>query len=216
MIDKNIVGAAAKYDEAIASIRERRFVLWEGTALAMAGENALALGMRSSSQHFFAEACRAYASYRAPTLVAAIVRQHQCAEAAIQRSPQVAPPSSSPSPMPTARSHQRHAEQLRAYLPFNTQLDAYTVLQVTRTLAQEIVLEKLLEEVMRVLIENAGADCACLLLERDNDKSATLEVIAKSRATIGGSTSEDVSKLPLDTADRNSGIKKRRSSRFFD
>src|SRR4051794_2459840 len=50
--------------------------LWEGTALALAGNNAAALGMRTAAQHFYSDACKVYATYGTATLVAVIVRQH--------------------------------------------------------------------------------------------------------------------------------------------
>jgi predicted ATPase/transcriptional regulator with GAF, ATPase, and Fis domain len=46
-------------------------------------------------------------------------------------------------------------------------LDYSTVMKAAQTIAGEIELEKLLVKLMRITIENAGAERACLLLERD-------------------------------------------------
>jgi hypothetical protein len=113
-------------------------------------------------------------------------------------------PSSSSSSSPRT-STSALENKLRQYLPLTAQLDAYAVLQVTRTLSQEIVLDKLLVEVMRILIENAGADCAYLLLEKTTDNTEAekaLEVVACLSQGVGITLP---SGSGMETVERNSG-----------
>lgn len=82
-------------------------------------------------------------------------------------------------------------------MPITAQLDAHTVLQLTRAISQEIVLEKLLDEVTRVLVENTGADLACLI---SADKLPDIEVRVQRQAS-------DSNRPPIthDTIDANTG-----------
>ncbi|MBL0387799.1 AAA family ATPase [Tumebacillus sp. ITR2] len=49
------------------------------------------------------------------------------------------------------------------------QIDLQTVLKASRAISGEIVLSNLLENMMQILAENAGAQKACLLIERDGE-----------------------------------------------
>jgi PAS domain S-box-containing protein len=48
------------------------------------------------------------------------------------------------------------------------QIDALAVVKASQAVSSEIVLERLLETLMRIVIENAGAQRGCLLLERES------------------------------------------------
>ena len=80
------------------------------------------------------------------------------------------------------------------------------MLQITRALSQEILLEKLLSEVMRILLENSGADRACLLLEKNNgDPEKALEIVAKRYAGQDSATSSPDRAFEQSDLDRNAG-----------
>ncbi|MDM8565648.1 AAA family ATPase [Candidatus Halobeggiatoa sp. HSG11] len=55
-------------------------------------------------------------------------------------------------------------------LQTSTQLDLDSVTKASQTLAGEIVLSTLLEKIMRIVIENAGAERGLLILEKDNSE----------------------------------------------
>jgi hypothetical protein len=179
VVEKNAAGAAALFDEAIVALRDTGFPLWEGKVLLLAGNNAASLSMRSAAEHLYTDACRVWAGCGAATLVAAAVRKMTSASSeltAVHR----------PSVPPTA------------------QLDAYTILQVTRALSQEIVLDKLMDEVITILLDNSGADKVMLLMEKLVEK--TLEVVAQRHVGDQPGTSSPLPPTPpLETADRNTG-----------
>lgn len=128
--------------------------------------------MRLTAQHFYADACRTFATYGATTLVAALVRTHGpvCEPRPPPHAPSEqcpflrAPTGTAETLSPARRTSSRAssgattpvpcASADRSYLPLTAQLDAYTVLQVTRALSQEIVLDKLLGRVVQILLEN--------------------------------------------------------------
>jgi len=75
--------------------------------------------------------------------------------------------------------------------PGGSRLDAATALKAARAIAREIEIERLLKALVRIAVENAGAERGLLLLERDG----RLAVVAE------GSTGEDAVRLldaPLD------------------
>jgi PAS domain S-box-containing protein len=55
-------------------------------------------------------------------------------------------------------------------------VDAVSLVRASQAISGEIVFENLLETLMRILLENAGADKGCLLLAHDNDVSIDTEV----------------------------------------
>jgi predicted ATPase/signal transduction histidine kinase/tRNA A-37 threonylcarbamoyl transferase component Bud32 len=48
-------------------------------------------------------------------------------------------------------------------------LDVNSIVKASQTLAEEIVLENLLAKMMKIIVENAGAEKGCLILEKDNN-----------------------------------------------
>lgn len=77
------------------------------------------------------------------------------------------------------------------------QLDAYAVLQLSSTIASHVDFNKLTDEVMRILLENTGADYACMCCGHDLPK--VQPCAQRWRATeAGGSGCDGVA------ADRNS------------
>jgi predicted ATPase/signal transduction histidine kinase/CheY-like chemotaxis protein/tRNA A-37 threonylcarbamoyl transferase component Bud32 len=75
----------------------------------------------------------------------------------------------------------------------STLLDLSSVIKASQTISEEIVLSKLLEKMMQIVIENAGADTGFLLLPQQ-DKW----FIQASETSVLQSISIEDSKLPLD------------------
>ncbi|MFT3766703.1 MAG: AAA family ATPase [Minicystis sp.] len=65
-------------------------------------------------------------------------------------------------------------------------LDLATVLKASQALSEEIVLELLLRKLIRMLIQNAGAEWGALLGERDGDLVVEVEGTAESATLVSG------------------------------
>jgi GAF domain-containing protein len=74
-------------------------------------------------------------------------------------------------------------------------LDLETVLKASQAISGEVVLGRLLETMIRILIENAGAERGLLLLERGTGTDSRLEIAAESTAESPDVTV--LSSLPL-------------------
>jgi diguanylate cyclase (GGDEF)-like protein len=66
------------------------------------------------------------------------------------------------------------------------ELDLATVMKASQAIATEIVLENLLQTLMRILLENAGAQSGCLLLHRSSElgEIGAFEIAARSSTDI--------------------------------
>ncbi|MFT4624134.1 MAG: putative ATPase/signal transduction histidine kinase/class 3 adenylate cyclase [Myxococcota bacterium] len=87
----------------------------------------------------------------------------------------------------------------RAAKPVHRALDIETLTRAAEAITREIVLERLLQRLMRIMIENAGANRGLLLIERDG----LLEVRAEARADV---ESVDLEIRGLDDVDLPDGI----------
>ncbi|MCD6010500.1 MAG: putative ATPase [Flavipsychrobacter sp.] len=62
----------------------------------------------------------------------------------------------------------------------NVDIDMSTIVKAYTALSGEIILSKLLEKLMQILIENAGAQQGCLILEKSGERVIEAEIIAGS------------------------------------
>jgi signal transduction histidine kinase len=76
------------------------------------------------------------------------------------------------------------------------QLDLATVLRVSQTVSGEIVLEKLIEALMRAAIEHAGAERGLLILPRGNEQRIEAEATISGNAVVVRRGARAVSALP--------------------
>ena len=212
------------YDEAVAEAERARSMYWHGLALSLAGGCAAAMGhtsvctsaqnththtphtqhcahiVRSSHRRVAArlllrEAATIFTQWGAATLVALISRNHSltvthAVSTSISTGGVGGSSSSSSGPSAT----------LSPFVNLNAQLDADTVLQVARALSQEIVLEKLLSEVMRIITENTSADFVCLAMAKEGRDD--LEIVSSKYAGTLRSARQTTT---LATADRITG-----------
>lgn len=187
VLDRDPVAAARLYDEATTEASDRHWPYWQGMARRFAATNAIMnLGMSASAQALIESACAALASYGATTSIAAIARHY-----------------SFPSPLPLATERRPSTTPLTA---LHAQLDAATVLQLSGLLSKQIVLEKLLDQVMGVITANTSAEFACLALEnvREGGDVPLLEVVAYRFAKGSGELAD--TPVALATLERNTGI----------
>ncbi|XCN74616.1 MAG: AAA family ATPase [Candidatus Electrothrix aestuarii] len=142
------------YEQAILLAEKNRYRIEEALAYELAGEYYAERNMRKIARTFLQEAHSAYSKWGATAKVLHLEAQHPEVLDSSRRAPQdINPtmatiiPSSFPSPM---------------------QLDLTSVIKASQTLSKEIVLSKLLANMMRIVIENAGAQKGLLLLPKQD------------------------------------------------
>ncbi|CAK8723183.1 hypothetical protein KKHLCK_12495 [Candidatus Electrothrix laxa] len=132
------------YEQAITLAEKNKYRTDEALAYELAAEYYSERGMKKIAQTFFKEAGSAYAQWGATAKVLHLEKNHPelCDNEFSKKSnPTITPP---------------------------VQLDLTSVIKASQTLSKEIVLSKLLANMMRIVIENAGAQKGLLLLPRKN------------------------------------------------
>jgi PAS domain S-box-containing protein len=154
-LDGHLLDAEAGYEDAIAWARAQRLVHHEGIALELAASFYRGRGRALIADTYLAEARAAYARWGAQHKVDEIDRAH----------PHV---------------HERGARAARSSAALGAQqLDALSVVKASQAISGQVVLERLLETLMRVVLESAGAQRACLVLERESGPSLLAEASAE-------------------------------------
>lgn len=134
------------YDQAIAAARDNGFVQDEGLACELAGRFYQAAGQPAVGLVYLRDAHYAYQRWGAVPLVARIEAQF----------PELRPAALTA----TGRSLLNSAQTIT--------LDLATVMKAAQAITGEIVLDRLLAQLLRIVIENAGAERGVLLLERED------------------------------------------------
>ncbi len=148
------------YEKAIAGARENEYLQEEALAYELAAEFYLGRGMDKFAQTYMREAHYRYQQWGALAKVADLE----------ERYPQWLAQKSTPS-MPTMLTNTSTATILastRTRTTASQWLDLESVMKAAQTLSGEIVLSQLLSKMMRIVIENAGAERGFLILPYDN------------------------------------------------
>jgi PAS domain S-box-containing protein len=180
------------YDQAIASARENTFVQNEALSNELAGKFWLSKGKEEFAKLYITKAHYCYQLWGAKRKVEDLEDQyphllHEILIVAKSRSPGIKPTKTT-----TGRGS-------------GAELDLATVIKASQTISGEILLDKLLTKLMKILIENAGAQRGLLILESKgkllieaegsitNDKLTVLQSIPVDRVA-------NLSKSPLPLA----------------
>jgi PAS domain S-box-containing protein len=151
--------AGTFYDQAIELAKMYEYTNEEALAYELAGQFYLARGRTRLAAFYLRDAHYAYQRWGA----AAKVRNLEQRFGAILTDSLQRPSQRRPSPAATSTRDTAQA------------LDIQTMLRAAHTLSSEIVLPRLLEKMMRLVIENAGAEKGFLLLPRDEHWSIVAE-----------------------------------------
>ena len=152
-IEGRNVDAERLYEESIRSARENGFVQNEGLALELAGQYYLGCGLDTAGTVLLRDARNRYERWGAHGKVAQLDRRHPFLHQA--------PPVSG------------------AMIGVQTgQLDVETVVKASQALSSEMVLPRLIEKLVRIAVENAGAERGLLILLRDGEPQIEAEVVA--------------------------------------
>ncbi|WP_437733540.1 AAA family ATPase [Sorangium sp. So ce1335] len=134
------------YDAAIGLARRGRYLHDEALANELCARHWLSLGKTTVARAYLAEAHRLYGSWGAT----------QCTRRLEQAFPDLVPrgrPSRAPAP--------------GAGVSAGVEFDFASVLKASQAISGEIVLDRLIDALMRILIENAGARRGLLVLDRE-------------------------------------------------
>jgi diguanylate cyclase (GGDEF)-like protein/PAS domain S-box-containing protein len=137
------------YDLAIAGAREHQYIQEEALANELAAKFYLDWGKETIARAYMVEARYCYQSWGAIAKVAQMDAKY----------PQLLPVSGH-----EGLSNSRTTSKNTTVGSSGAELDLSTVMKASQAIASEIVLEKLLQVLMRILLENAGAQTGYLLL----------------------------------------------------
>jgi histidine kinase len=163
--------AAELYDASIANAQKGRFLNHEALALELAAKFYLSTGRKRLAQVYMTDACYAYARWGADAKVEQL-REKYAELIATGVGAGIAAP-----------SVEIFTESSSAVTGEMKSLDLATVMKASQAVSEEIVLSKLLEKLMRIVLQHAGAQRGYLILARGQ------ELLIEASATIDG---EDV------------------------
>lgn len=153
------------YEQAIQGAKDNEYLQEEALAYELAAKHYLARGREKFAQTYMKEANYCYERWGAMAKVKDLETRY----------PQLCPKSSNvvSTPVRTTTGTISSAS--------HTALDLATVMKAVQAISSEIELERLLSSLMQILIENAGAQTGCLLLE--NLGEWTIEAACKLNET---------------------------------
>jgi len=144
------------YEQAIVNAKENKYLQEEALAYELAGKFYLQRGMEKIFQTYIKEAYYRYQQWGATAKVIDLETKYPQLITAQQYS------------NPLEATVYSSVTQISNRLQTSTILDLNSVTKASQTLAGEIVLSKLLEKIMRIMIENAGAEKGLLILQQGN------------------------------------------------
>ncbi|MFB2836525.1 AAA family ATPase [Aerosakkonemataceae cyanobacterium BLCC-F167] len=173
------------YDQAIESARENEFIQNEALANELAAKFWLKQGKEEFAQLYMRKAHQGYQLWGAKRKVEALEETY----------PQWFSFSSSninPTTITTASG--RIAKRLVETL------DLETVMKASQAISSEIVVEKLIETLMQIAIENAGAQKGLLILNKNGNW------VIEAEGTVDSHNVRILQSIPIDAVDNNSQI----------
>ncbi len=162
-------GALAAYVESLAYARATANLQQEALAAELAARWWLARGDRTAATPYLRDAHRAYGTWGATAKVAQLEDRHAWLWPPADRSTRMRPAATLPGPPPADAAS----------------VDMQTVVKVARTLAVAIELDDLLRDLMRLALENAGAERGVLLLTHDGALRVEAVATADGAVAVG-------------------------------
>ncbi|MBF0337432.1 MAG: response regulator, partial [Nitrospirae bacterium] len=154
----NISEAEDAYDNAIEEAQLNEYLSDEAMANELAGRFYLKRGKNRIAKVYLMQARYLYELWGATAIVQRMVRQYG-GLVELRNTPTQDFKSSASNSPDSSTSSESH--------PHCSVLDIYTLLKASQTISEEIHLEGLLEKIMRIMVENAGAQKGVLLLKED-------------------------------------------------
>ncbi|MGQ4646226.1 AAA family ATPase [Lyngbya aestuarii] len=141
------------YEQAIQGARENEYIQEEALAYELAAKHYLARGREKIAQTYMKEAHYCYERWGASAKVKDLETRY----------PQLFSQLSGMAPTPIQKTSGTTSN------PSDIAFDLATVMKASQAISREIELEQLLRSLMQILIENAGAQTGCLILENTGE-----------------------------------------------
>lgn len=177
------LAAMERFEQAIQGAARCGFVYDEALAYERAAEMYLAIGNEKIAEVYLMEARYAYVRWGAAAKVTALEKRFP--RTLGQRSAALGPVIREALSMSASTGESGTASGAAV-------LDFPTVMKAARTISGEIVLERLIDKLMQIVIENAGAQRGLYLLERDGKLIVEVErAVGREAAFRPGSPVEE-------------------------
>ncbi|MDY6904320.1 MAG: diguanylate cyclase [Thermodesulfobacteriota bacterium] len=168
--------AAIFYERAIQSARENQYTQNEAVANELAANFMREAGEMEKARQYMKEAHYGYIRWGATAKVKHIEEKYSDLITAKDRT---SPARGLSSEMDTATEATPDSGGTSS-----RNLDLTTVIKTSQALSSEIELDKLLVNIMKLSMENAGAQYGCLMLANDDDGKLSIMAAGKADATI--------------------------------
>ncbi|HLO49731.1 MAG TPA: AAA family ATPase [Kamptonema sp.] len=152
-VQGQILEAMEYYDRAIIGAKEQGYIQEEALASELAAEFYFYLGRDKFAQIYLTQAYYRYIHWGAKTKVKDLESRYPLVFSEMLKRESIGIEINRTTTSTTGGS--------------SAVLDLSTVNKVSLALAEEIVLDKLLDKLLKIVMENAGATTSCLLLEKD-------------------------------------------------
>ncbi|MDZ8033997.1 AAA family ATPase [Nostoc sp. DedSLP04] len=167
--------AIEQYDRAIAVAKEHGYIQEEALANELAAKFYLDWGKQRIAQEYITNAYYAYARWGAKAKVADLEKRYrQLLSPILQQTRSALSTNETIFALGTVTSTSTSSSSSVSDI-----LDLKAILKASHTISSEIELEKLLASLLRIVIENAGADKCVLMLLRDS------HLLIKGSMTLG-------------------------------
>ncbi|XXX80351.1 AAA family ATPase [Sorangium sp. So ce134] len=150
------LGAMARYEEAIEAAQESGFTRDEALASELCAKFHLARGRRKTARFYLASACYGYVRWGATAKAQALVDRYP----ALALQPAVGSGRADSLASFTASSSSTANTARKGVL------DVTAMIRAAQVIAGEVELDNVLEQLMRIAVENAGAQKGALVLDR--------------------------------------------------
>ncbi|MBE9180174.1 PAS domain S-box protein [Oculatella sp. LEGE 06141] len=167
------------YERAIAGAAENEYLQEEALAYELAAKHYLARGREKIAQTYMKEAHYCYDRWGATAKVKDLETRY--------------PQFFTQSPRPASTSIPITAETITN--PFHTAFDLAAVMKASQAISREIELKQLLRSLMQTLIENAGAQTGCLILENSGDWS--IEAVCELNTDENACATQVLQSIPI-------------------
>ncbi|MEG4344555.1 AAA family ATPase [Microcoleus sp. A003_D6] len=184
-IQGKVLEAMNYYDRAITGAKEQGYIQEEALASELAAEFYFSLGRDKFAQIYLTQAYYGYIRWGAHAKVKDLESRYPLVFSEILMRESISIEINRTTTSTTGGS--------------SAVLDLSTVNKASLALAEEIVLDKLLNKLLKIVMENAGATTSCLLLEKDGKFSIEATGVVDSDAVVLCSESpvENSEKLPI-------------------
>ena len=171
-----VTEAMELYDRAIAGAKEQEYIQEEALANELAARFYFSLGKEKFAQIYLTESYYGYARWGATAKLKALEARYP--QILVRRTKQ-------------ETSSQESSRRTASTTDSTASLDLATVFKASQALAGEIVLDELLVKLMKIVIENAGAETGFLILEKSG------KLLVEAQGTIGKSQVTVLQSIPV-------------------